>query len=80
MRLRRCSGPCRMMRSRSSCADRKRKIKEEHEAVLGFWRMAQPFKALGDAVAGQHRFVASLKQSKRVWEEFGWDLLSALEL
>jgi len=42
--------------------------------VLGFWRMAQPFKALGDAVAGQHRFVASLKQSKRVWEEFGWDL------
>jgi len=47
--------------------------------VLGFWRMAQPFKALGDAVAGQHRFVASLKQSKRVWEEFGWDLLAALE-
>ena len=28
---------------------------------------------------GKHRYVVSLKQSKRVWEEFGWDLLPALE-
>ncbi len=49
------------------------------ERLLGFWRMAQPFQALGDAVAGQHRYVISLKQSKSVWQEFGWGLLPALE-
>ena len=36
-------------------------------------------RVLGDAVAGQHRYILGLKQSKLVWEEFGWDLLPALE-
>ena len=36
-------------------------------------------RVLGDAVAGQHSYILGLKQSKLVWEEFGWDLLPALE-
>ena len=45
--------------------------------TFGDWRSLPP--ALGDTVAGRHRYVVSLKQSKRVWEEFGWGLLPALE-
>jgi hypothetical protein len=28
----------------------------------------------------KHRYAVTLNYSKRVWEEFGWDVLPALEL
>ena len=48
------------------------------EWLLAFWRW-RSLPQRWAMHAGQHRYVISLKQSKRVWEEFGWGLLPAPE-